>query len=122
MNFGLLLRTEIARFTRLLGSISVTISPGRLITPIFNAKAVQIPFFGRIFINGSVQRIDVSRPFFKSGVATVAWTENLYFKPCCYFDSLVRSPDNPINMRAVTRRIRDDFLNTNRVERFQTLS
>ena len=35
MNFGLTLRTELARFTRLLGYKSVTISPGRLFKPIF---------------------------------------------------------------------------------------
>ena len=34
MNFGLSLRTEITMFTRLLGSKSVMISPGRLFTPI----------------------------------------------------------------------------------------
>ena len=38
MNFGLLLMTEFVRFTRLLGSKSVTISPGRIFTPIFQCK------------------------------------------------------------------------------------
>ena len=33
MNFGLFLRKELVRFTRLLGSKSATISPGRLFTP-----------------------------------------------------------------------------------------
>ena len=35
MNFGLSLMTELARFTRLLGFKSATISPGRLFTPNF---------------------------------------------------------------------------------------
>ena len=123
MNFGLLLRTELASFTRLLGSKSVTTSPGRLFTPIFfNAKARRIPFLGRRSVNGSVQWINVTRPFFKTGVATAAWTENLYVNPWFYIDSPARSPNNPINLRAVARRIRDDLLRANRVERFQTIS
>ena len=36
MNFGLSLMIEFARFTRLLGSKSATISPGRLFTPTFS--------------------------------------------------------------------------------------
>ena len=38
MNFGLLSRTELAWFVRLLGSKSVTTSPGRLFTPILSMK------------------------------------------------------------------------------------
>ena len=38
MNFGLSLRTELAMFTCLLGSKSVTISSGRLFTPIFSMQ------------------------------------------------------------------------------------
>ena len=38
MNFRLSLRTELERFTRFLGSKSVTISPGRLFTPIFSMQ------------------------------------------------------------------------------------
>ena len=37
-------------------------------------------------------------------------------------DSPDKSMDNPINLRAVARRARDDFFRANRVERFQTLS
>ena len=33
-----------------------------------------------------------------------------------------RSQDNPFNLRAVARRIRDDLLQANRLEQFQTLS
>ena len=36
MNFGILLMMEFARFTRLLGSKSTTISPGKLFTPTFS--------------------------------------------------------------------------------------
>ena len=37
-------------------------------------------------------------------------------------DSLVGSPEkDPINLRAVARRLRDDIINNNCVERFQTL-
>ena len=38
MNFGLLLMTEFARFPRLLGSKSATISPGRFFTPILSMQ------------------------------------------------------------------------------------
>ena len=38
MNFGILLRTELAKFIRLLGSKSVTISPGRLFTLILSVQ------------------------------------------------------------------------------------
>ena len=76
---------------------------------------------GRRSVNGSVQWLDVPRPFCKTGVATVAWTENLYVNPWCSVDSSAMSPDNPINLRAVARRVRDDLLQANRVERFQTL-
>ena len=43
-------------------------------THYFNAKAFQIPFLGRRSINGSVQWLDVPRPFFETGVATADWT------------------------------------------------
>ena len=122
MNLGLSLRTVLARFTRLLGSKSATISPGRLFTPIFNAKAVRIPFLGLRSVNGTVQRIDVPRTFGETRVATAAWTGNIYVNPWISVDSPYRSPDgDPINLHAVTRQVRDDLLNTNRVERFQTL-
>ena len=37
-------------------------------------------------------------------------------------DSPTKIPDNPINLRAVARRARDDLLQDNCLERFQTLS
>ena len=90
-------------------------------THFFNAKAVRISFLGRIYVNGSVQWLDVPRPFFETGVATADWTENIYVNPWCSVDRPVRSPDNPINLRTVARRVRD-LLNANHVERFKTLS
>ena len=70
----------------------------------------------------SVQWLDVYRPFCEPGVATAAWTENLYVNPWCSVDSPARIPENPINLRAVARRIRDYLLQDNRLDRFQTLS
>ena len=46
MSFGLSPRTELVRFTRLLRSKSVTISPGRLFTPIFQCKISLNSFIG----------------------------------------------------------------------------
>ena len=37
-------------------------------------------------------------------------------------DSPARSPDNPINLRAVARRVRYDLLRANCVDRFQNIS
>ena len=51
----------------------------------------------------------------------MASTENLYFKSLYAVDSLVRSPENPINLRTVTCSVRDDLLNANHVERFQII-
>ena len=118
MNFGLSLRMKLARFTCLLRSKSVTISQGRLFTPFFNAKAVRFPLLGCISVNRSVPWLNVPRPFCETGVAPVAWTENLYDNPWCHVDSPDRSPDNPINLRAVTCRVHDDILRYNCVERF----
>ena len=86
-----------------------------------NAKAVRIPFLGRRSVNESVQWIDVPRPFFETGVATAAWTEDLYVNPLYHVYSHVMSPDNPISLRAAARRVRYDLLRANCVERFQTL-
>ena len=52
----------------------------------------------------------------------MAWTENLYVNPWIMTDSSARIPDNPFNLRAVARRVRDNLLQDNRLERFQTLS
>ena len=87
-----------------------------------NEKSVRIPFLGRRSVNGSVQWLDIPRPFVKTGVATAAWTENIYVKLWCSMDSPTRSLEGDlINLCSVARRVRDDLLNTNRVERFQTL-
>ena len=69
----------------------------------------------------SVQWLDVYRPFCEPGVATAAWTENLYVNPWCSVDIPAGSPNNPINFCTVARRACDDLLNANCVERFQTL-
>ena len=50
-------------------------------THFFNAREVQIPFLGRRSVNRSFQWIDVPRPFGETGIATVAWTENLCVYP-----------------------------------------
>ena len=49
-------------------------------THFFNAREIRIPFLGRRYVNGSVQWIDVPRLFGKTGIATVAWTENTFVK------------------------------------------
>ena len=59
VNFVPLLRTELTRFTRLLGFKSVTTSPVDFSHQFFNAKARQIPFLVRRSGNGSVQWINV---------------------------------------------------------------
>ena len=38
----------------------------------FNAREIQIPFLDRISVNGSVQWIDVPRPFGETGIVTAA--------------------------------------------------
>ena len=73
-------------------------------------------------VKGSVQWIDVPQPFFETGVATADWTENIYVNPWFSVDISDRSPDNPINLQDVVRRVRDDILNDDRVERFQNIS
>ena len=90
-------------------------------TSFVNEKACQVDFLSRRSVNGSVQWINVPRPFCENGVATAAWTENLYINPWCHVDSPTRSPDNHINLSAVVRRVRDDILRDNHVERFETL-
>ena len=90
-------------------------------TNFVNAKARQVALLGRRSVNVSVQWINVPRPFCETGVATAAWTENLYVNPWCRVDSPARSPDNPINLCSAAHRARDDLLRANRVERFQTL-
>ena len=37
-------------------------------------------------------------------------------------DSPTRSPENPINLRDVARRVHENLFRANRVERFQTIS
>ena len=54
----------------------------------------------------------IARPFGKTGVATAAWTENIYINPCYIVDSPVRSSDgDPIDLGAVACSVRDDILN-----------
>ena len=77
---------------------------------------------GRRSVNVSVQWLDVPLPFGETGVATTDWTENIYVNPWCSMDSPARIPDgDPVNLRSVARRVHDDLLNTNRVERFQII-
>ena len=113
------------------GSKSETVLSGILFTPTFsNAREVLIPFLGCRSVNGSVQWLNVPRPFDDTGIATAAWTENLYVYP--WGTNPNRSPNVPINRRAnfpnvhinlhiVTRRARYNLLQANRVERRQTL-
>ena len=77
---------------------------------------------GQRSVNGSVEWLDVPRPFFNTGMATAAWNENLIDDPWIIMDSPARIPDIPFNLGAVARRACDDLLRANRLERFQTLS
>ena len=95
-----------------------------------NAWEVQIPFLGRRSVNGSVQWLDVPQPFGETGIATAAWTENIYVN--LWGANPTRIPNVPINrratftnvpiyLRAVARRSREKLLWDNRVERRKTL-
>ena len=44
----------------------------------FNTREILIPFLGRRSVNGSVQWLDVPRPFGETGNLTAAWTENTF--------------------------------------------
>ena len=77
---------------------------------------------GQRSVNGSFEWLDVPRPFFETGVATVAWTENLYVNPLRMTGRPTRCPEKNFNLRAVARRACDDLLRANCLERFQTLS
>ena len=81
-------------------------------------------------MNGSVQWIDVPRPFGKTGIATTDWTENTYVNS--WGTNPTRIPnvpiirrttflDVPINLRAVALRANHNHLRRNCVERRQTL-
>ena len=87
-----------------------------------SVKGCRVAFLGQRSVNGSFEWLDVPRPFFETGVATVAWTENLYVNPCRMTDSPARSPYNTFNLRAVTRSARDNLLRASCLERCQTLS
>ena len=91
-------------------------------THFFNAEAVQIPFLDRRSVNGSVQWIDVPRSFCKLELLPCLVLKIYMLTPGVSVDSPARSPDNPINLRAVACHIREDLLQANCVERFQTLS
>ena len=87
-------------------------------THVCNAKAVQIPLFGRISVNVSVNWLDVPWPFSETGVATAAWTENIYVNPWLIVDSPARIPyGNPINLVAVAHCVRDNLLNIQTLQR-----
>ena len=123
MNFGLSLMKEFVRVHPFyLVQISDNFTTETFHTHFFNEKSVQIPFLVRISANGSVQWLDVSRPFGETGVATAAWTENIYVNPWLSVNSPARTPDDdPINLRAVARHVHDNLINANHVERIQTL-
>ena len=71
---------------------------------------------GRISVNESVQWLDVSQTFGKTGVATADWTENMYNNPRLIVDSPVRSSDgDPIDLGTVACRVRDDLLNSQNI-------
>ena len=75
-------------------------------------------------VNGSVEWLDIPQSFYDTGLATVAWNENLYVDPWRITDIPTRStssPDNPFNLRNVARRVHDDILCANHLERFQNL-
>ena len=93
---------EVHPFARV--QISDDFTRGTFHTHFFNARAVRIPFLVRRSVNGSVQWLDVPRLFGETGVATAAWTENIYVNPCLH--------GKPIDLGAVARRIRDYLLNT----------
>ena len=66
LNFGLLLRTEFARFTRMLGSKSATISSGRLFTPTFSMHQKSeflswVPDLSTEVSNGSMSLVHLAK-------------------------------------------------------------
>ena len=112
--------SEVHPFSRV--QISYNFTGENFHTHFFNARSVRIPFLGRISVNGSVQWLDVPRPFGETGVATRAWTEDIYVNPWLIVDSPARSPDrDPINLGTVAGRVRDYLLNANYVELIHTL-
>ena len=44
----------------------------------FNTREIRIPFLGRRSVNRSVQWLDLTRPFGKTGTITTVWTENTF--------------------------------------------
>ena len=88
-------------------------------TKLFNAQVVRIPFLGRRSVNISVQWLDVPQPFGETVIATASWTENIYVNLWGTNPTIITNV--PINLEDFARRVRDDLLNTNRVERIQTL-
>ena len=99
-------------------------------THFFNARSFQITFLCRRSVNGSVQWLNFPQPFGETGIATAAWTENIYvnlwgINPTRIPDVLINQgatfPNVPINLHTVACCARDDILRYNRVERRQTL-
>ena len=81
-------------------------------------------------VNRSDQWIDVTRPSGETGIATAAWTENIYVNlwgtnptritnvPINRYTTI---PNIPINLIAVARHDRDYLIRDNRVERRKTI-
>ena len=84
---------------------------------------------GRRSVNGSVQWIDVPRPFGETGNLTAYWTENTFVKswgtnPTVIPNRPIRrrtTESVPINLRALSCRANHDRLQLIRVERRQSI-
>ena len=88
-------------------------------THFFNAREFRIPFLVCRYVNGSVQWLDIPRPFGETRIATTAWTENIYFN--LWGTNPTRIPNVLINLRTVARRARDNLLRDNHVDQRKTL-
>ena len=64
-------------------------------TDFLSVKGCRVDLLYQISVNGSVERLDVPRPFFDTEVATAAWTENFYVDPWIIMDSPPHSDRSP---------------------------
>ena len=65
----------------------------------FNARQIQIPFLGRIAVNGSVRWLDVTRTFGGTGTHITTWTENTFVYSRGPYPTVI--PNRPIRHCAI---------------------
>ena len=90
----------------------------------FNAREIRIPFLGRRSVNGSVQWLDVPRPFIETRNLTATWTENTLVygwgtNPTVIMNRPIRrrkTESVPINLRDLSCQANHDRLRRIRVE------